>query len=175
MQIERIREYEGNLLSRPETFCMSSCPYMVKHRSHFLQKSELCSPRLMAETRSRYAIAENSPDGIQSGSWGRREVFSSIREAYEFAWRRATSHLNQAERQTFPDHPLFITGGGSLVPGIAEFLCNDPGRVNFRRKVRSLERQNDLYTLDDRPIPNDARRADRWRSRGIRCLPQVLH
>jgi hypothetical protein len=50
----------------------------------------------------------------QVGVHALREVFSSIREAYEFAWRRASSHLNQAEKQTFPDHPIFVTGGGSL-------------------------------------------------------------
>lgn len=77
------------------------------------------------------------------------------REAYEFAWRRATSHFNQAEKQTFTDHPIFITGGGSLIPGITEALSNDPARLNFRRRVRPLERPHDLYTLDDKPIPND--------------------
>jgi hypothetical protein len=82
-------------------------------------------------------------------------VFRDIREAYDLAWRRATACLNQAERQTFPDHLIFITGGGSLIPGLAEELCREPSRPHFHRRVRQLERPDDLYSLDDKPVSHE--------------------
>ena len=82
-------------------------------------------------------------------------VFWNIREAYDLAWRRSTACLNQAERQTFPDHMVFVTGGGSLIPGLAEELCREPSRPHFQRRVRQLERPDDLYSLDDKPVSHE--------------------
>ena len=84
-----------------------------------------------------------------------QQVFSGIREAYDFAWRRAVPCLNQAEKQTFPDHPIFITGGGSLVPGIAETLGSEPSRPHHHRTIRPLERPDDLYSLNDKPVTHE--------------------
>ncbi len=90
---------------------------------------------------------------IRTVRFGRLDpIYRMIAEAYEFAWRRAQTRFNAAERQTFPDHDIFVSGGGSFLPLLVDFLAGDGGRAWGKRKVRSLEPPADLYYLDDHPV-----------------------
>jgi len=122
---------------------------------------DMLAQRGSGNTRERNRQSKRRASGHERDHVNRADsgkllpVFKDIREAYDLAWRRATACLNQAERQTFPDHFVFITGGGSLIPGLAEELCREPSRPLFHRRVRPLERPDDLYSLDGKPVSHE--------------------
>jgi hypothetical protein len=88
----------------------------------------------------------------QVGTYALAEIFAKIREAYDLAWRRATSRFNQAERQTFHNHGIFVTGGGSLIPGLHDALSAEPSRPGFKRRIFPLDRPSDLFMTNGEPV-----------------------
>jgi hypothetical protein len=81
-----------------------------------------------------------------------KQVYDQIAEAYRSAWRRARPRFTPPERESFPHHELFVTGGGSLLSSLREYLaeCLDDGPKP--RKVKTLEVPTDLYHVDGTPV-----------------------
>jgi hypothetical protein len=86
------------------------------------------------------------------GKYGFVQTLEHIREAYVLAWRRAVPKLHQPELESYLHHQVFVVGGGSLVPEIAEIFHSHPAGYEHRLRVRQLEKPHDLHRMDDRPI-----------------------
>jgi hypothetical protein len=79
-------------------------------------------------------------------------VLKGIRENYVLAWRPAYKKLSWAEVDRFKTHDVFVIGGGSLVPQIAELFTAHPGGHDHDLRLRFLGVPSDLFRTDGKPI-----------------------
>jgi hypothetical protein len=89
------------------------------------------------------------------GKYGFIQTLEHIREAYVLAWRRSVPKLHQPELESYRNHQVFVAGGGSFVPEIADIFHSHPAGYEHRLRVRQLERPHDLHRTDNREIRID--------------------
>jgi hypothetical protein len=82
-------------------------------------------------------------------------VLSEIREAYYRAYLIASQKFSVAERESFRQHQVFVTGGGSLVQAIAKQMEEHPSHYRERLRIRSLESPADLFDKGKRANSSD--------------------
>jgi hypothetical protein len=89
------------------------------------------------------------------GKYGFVQTLEHIREAYVLAWRRSVPKLHQPELESYRHHQVFVIGGGSLVPEVAEIFRTHPAGYDYQLRVRQLEKPHDLHRMDNRPLHVD--------------------
>lgn len=83
-------------------------------------------------------------------------VLERIRENYVLAWRAAVPKLTRAELDRFRKHDVFLIGGGSLVPQVAEILQKHPDGYEYKLRLHTLGVPSDLLRTDRKTVsPRD--------------------
>jgi hypothetical protein len=83
------------------------------------------------------------------------QTLESLREAYLLAWRRSVPKLHRPELESFKNHQVFVTGGGSLIPDIETIFTRHAAGYEQRLRIRHLNKPHDLHTTDGRAIQVD--------------------
>ena len=60
-----------------------------------------------------------------------------------------------AELESFKNHQVFVTGGGSLIPEIENVFTKHPEGYEHRLRVRHLEKPHDLHSTNGHAIQID--------------------
>jgi len=83
------------------------------------------------------------------------QTLESLREAYLLAWRRSVPKLHRPELESFKNHQVFVTGGGSLIPEIEAIFSRHPAGYEPRLQIRHLNKPHDLHSTNGRGIQLD--------------------
>jgi hypothetical protein len=98
---------------------------------------------------------------ILSGSKAAQSAVAPVREeiylAYKKAWIETFRKIEgyQAERNAWKGHKIFMIGGGSLVPLLADPLRTHPASSDLRVDLARLEPPPDLTRTDGRQVTSE--------------------